>query len=221
MSKAVLASGGFDSNLLLYTTKPNFAIHANYGQPTFGAEKKFIQYHCEKLGIKYVMLEMVFEGYMGYKRFVADEKDLICSGTDDIKKNWIEGRNLKMVTEALMYCSNREIEILYVGFERKEELLDDDELEYGRDCSPAFVRGIQEIIPYAFEFRPMFIAPYIIGRTFRPDMLREGIEYGINESNTIYCIHCYPPCEKCFKCKMMYADLREAGISKEWYSNKM
>lgn len=225
MKRAIMATGGMDSTLLMYEAakegKPTL-LSANYGQITWDIQKELINYHAQILGfdsvielsIAYQPWQLASNGLFD-KGYVPENSDPLGSWDKLLHADYyIEGRNAIMVLYALAYCSKQKIDELWMGYEYEE-----DEWEKSRsykmitdDTSPHFVDALNLLAITGFSHHVRIRAPFLERRMDKSSILSKYPEYQIDLQKTYSC-YFIPECGKCENCLLKKNAIDEAKQS--------
>jgi len=226
MKRAIMATGGMDSTLLMYEAakegKP-ILLSANYGQITWDIQKELINYHANILGFDPVIeLPIAYQPWQLASRGLFD-KGYIPSNADPLSSwdkllhedYYIEGRNAIMVLYAIAYCSRHKIDELWMGYEYEE-----DEWVNSRsykmitdDTSPHFVDALNLLAITGFSHHVRIRAPFLERRIDKKGILSKYSEYQIDLNKTYSC-YFIPECGKCENCLLKKNALVDLAILK-------
>lgn len=217
LKRAILATGGMDSTVLLYASveegiKPT-VITVNYGQTAFNKQLEMLDYHIEKLGLdEPVIIHIDLPTQQNSPGLFKDKFDL----KDDSDVNpdklfteksmrygefFVEGRNLIMLSYAMAYCSSNKIDEIQVGY-----LYGEEEWANRRsyklitgDNSPHFMDLLNVLCITGFSHQMRIRAPFYEYRIGKPEVVQLGTTLGVNFKHTHSCY--WPePCGKCDNC---------------------
>lgn len=213
VSRAVLATGGIDSTVLLYYLKnkypkdPLVALTVDYGHVAFAKQHEILTEHCSTLGIVLNTIPMDLRPYQkriglfvqGYKPVENDPLgDWNARRYEDF---FIEGRNMLMVTHALSFCSSFAVDELHAGYLYSEEEWKNRhtvKLLTG-DNSPQFVDAINVLAQMGFSYPVRFRALYYEKRMDKAAVIALGKKLCVDLQSTYSC-YFVPECGVCDNC---------------------
>ena len=205
---AIVVSGGMDSITLLYDKKDEIAlgISFDYGSNHNAQEIPFAKMHCERLGIKHIVINLDFM----HQYF----KSSLLSGADDIPEGHYADENMK---STVVPFRNGIMLSIAVGIAESNGLTkvfianhSGDHAIYP-DCRGSFIEAIDGAAQAGTYEHVRIVAPYTdITKT---DIALRGKQLGIDYSETWSCykggdVHC----GKCGTCVERREALRDAGI---------
>lgn len=217
IKRAILATGGMDSTVLLYQSvirdliKPTI-ITVDYGHAAFARQLELLEFHRKQLGIKedIVVIKVSYQHarpglFSGTEPGSdADNPSNPALFTDmDMRyaDTFIEGRNLIMVAHALAHCSANKIDELQAGYLRGNlEWRNQRSYKmFTGDNSPQFVDLLNVMAFMGYSHQVRIRAPFYEKRMSKDDVALLGRDLDVDLSMTH---SCYWPtaCGKCDNC---------------------
>ena len=204
----IILSGGMDSVTMLYDYKDRIAIAISfdYGSNHNNKEIPFARLHCERLGIRHIVIPL---------SFMAEYfKSSLLSGADDIPEGNYDDENMK---STVVPFRNGIMLSVAVGIAESNELKYVMMANHGGDhtiypdCRPEFVESFSAAAKAGTYVGVTLFAPYT--SLTKADIARRGKELGIDYSETWSCykggeVHC----GKCGTCVELKEALAEANI---------
>lgn len=204
----IILSGGMDSVTMLYDYKDRIAvaISFDYGSNHNNKEIPFARLHCERLGIRHIVIPL---------SFMAEYfKSSLLSGADDIPEGNYADENMK---STVVPFRNGIMLSVAVGIAESNELKYVMMANHGGDhaiypdCRPEFVESFSAAAKAGTYVGVTLFAPYT--SLTKADIARRGKELGIDYSETWSCykggeVHC----GKCGTCIERKEALAEANI---------
>ena len=205
---AIVVSGGMDSITLLYDKKDEIAlgISFDYGSNHNAQEIPFAKMHCERLGIKHIVINLDFM----HQYF----KSSLLSGAEDIPEGHYADENMK---STVVPFRNGIMLSIAVGIAESNGLTKVFIANHGGDhaiypdCRRPFIEAMDKTAYEGTYEHVRIVAPYTdITKT---DIALRGKQLGIDYSETWSCykggdVHC----GKCGTCVERREALRDAGI---------
>ena len=219
VKRAILATGGMDSTVLIYRSVREDGIMpriitVNYGQAAFAKQVECLCYHMDTLNIPRRNLHVIDIGYYNAKPGLFNGKKPEDPQSDDpngdllfteqkmrYDSTFIEGRNLIMVSYAMAYCSANKIDELQVGYLRGPAEWENQRAYkmFTGDNSPQFVDLMNMMAFMGFSHQVRIRAPYYEERASKRDVAMQGASLGVNFDMTNSCY--WPePCGECDNC---------------------
>ena len=204
----LILSGGVDSVTMLYDFQERIAlaISFDYGSNHNSREIPFARLHCERLGIRHIVIPLAFMG----EYF----KSSLLSGADDIPEGNYDDDNMK---STVVPFRNGIMLSVAVGMAESAGLKHVMMANHGGDhtiypdCRPEFVSAFSAAAEAGTYEGVTLLAPYTSWT--KADIARRGKELGIDYSETWSCykggeVHC----GKCGTCVERREAFAEAGI---------
>lgn len=204
----LIASGGMDSTTMLYDYKDRIAlaISFDYGSNHNSREIPFAQLHCERLGIKHIVISLAFfKEY--FKSSLLEGADAIPEGNyddDNMASTVVPFRNGIMLSIAAGIAESDGLKYIMMANHGGDHAI-------YPDCRSEFVDAFDKAVQTGTYIGVRLLTPYT--KWTKTDIARRGAELGIDYSETWSCykggeVHC----GKCGTCTERREALREAGI---------
>jgi 7-cyano-7-deazaguanine synthase len=204
----LIASGGMDSTTMLYDYKDRIAlaISFDYGSNHNSREIPFAQLHCERLGIKHIVISLAFfKEY--FKSSLLEGADAIPEGNyddDNMASTVVPFRNGIMLSIAAGIGESNGLKYIMMANHGGDHAI-------YPDCRSEFVDAFDKAVQTGTYIGVRLLTPYT--KWTKTDIARRGAELGIDYSETWSCykggeVHC----GKCGTCTERREALREAGI---------
>lgn len=204
----IVLSGGMDSVTLLYDYQDRIALAVSfdYGSNHNAREIPFAQLHCEKLGIRHLVIPLAFMS--------SHFQSSLLSGADNIPEGNYDDENMK---STVVPFRNGIMLSIAVGLAESEGLKHVMMANHGGDhaiypdCRPGFVDSMSEAIRQGTYDGIIIDAPYT--NITKSDIARIGKKIGVDYNLTYSCYKGGEKhCGKCGTCVERMEALREAGI---------
>lgn len=205
---AIIVSGGMDSITLLYDKKDEIAlgISFDYGSNHNAREIPFAQMHCERLGIKHIVINLDFM-HRYFKSSLLDGADAIPEGhyeADNMKSTVVPFRNGIMLSIATGIAESHNLKKVLIANHGGDHTI-------YPDCRPEFIHAIDKAARYGTFINVGVSAPYT--DITKSQIASIGKRLGIDYRETWSCykggvVHC----GKCGTCIERKEALAEAGI---------
>lgn len=204
----LIASGGMDSTTMLYDYKDRIAlaISFDYGSNHNSREIPFAQLHCERLGIKHIVISLAFfKEY--FKSSLLEGADAIPEGNyddDNMASTVVPFRNGIMLSIAAGIAESNGLKYIMMANHGGDHAI-------YPDCRSEFVDAFDKAVQTGTYIGVRLLTPYT--KWTKTVIARRGAELGIDYSETWSCykggeVHC----GKCGTCTERREALREAGI---------
>ena len=190
---AIIVSGGMDSITLLYDKKDEISlgISFDYGSNHNAKEIPFAKMHCERLGIKHIVINLDFM-HQYFKSSLLEGADAIPEGNyadENMKSTVVPFRNGIMLSIAIGIAESNNLKKVFIANHGGDHTI-------YPDCRPEFIKAIDEAATTGTYVNVRIEAPYT--NITKTDIARRGAELGINFAETW---SCYKGGEKhCGKC---------------------
>ena len=204
----LIVSGGMDSITMLYEYKERIAlgISFDYGSNHNAREIPFAAMHCERLGIKHIVINLGFM-HQYFKSSLLEGAEAIPEGNYDdenMKSTVVPFRNGIMLSIAAGVAESNGLKYVMMANHGGDHTI-------YPDCRPEFVRAMSEATRLGTYPGIEVLAPYT-GIT-KSDIARHGKALGIDYAETWSCYkggehHC----GKCGTCRERIEALADAGI---------
>ena len=204
----LIVSGGMDSITMLYEYKERIAlgISFDYGSNHNAREIPFAAMHCERLGIKHIVINLGFM-HQYFKSSLLEGAEAIPEGNYDeenMKSTVVPFRNGIMLSIAAGVAESNGLKYVMMANHGGDHTI-------YPDCRPEFVSAMSEATRLGTYPGIEVLAPYT-GIT-KSDIARHGKALGIDYAETWSCYkggehHC----GKCGTCREHIEALADAGI---------
>lgn len=204
----LIVSGGMDSITMLYEYKERIAlgISFDYGSNHNAREIPFAAMHCERLGIKHIVINLGFM-HQYFKSSLLEGAEAIPEGNYDdenMKSTVVPFRNGIMLSIAAGVAESNGLKYVMMANHGGDHTI-------YPDCRPEFVSAMSEATRLGTYPGIEVLAPYT-GIT-KNDIARHGKALGIDYAETWSCYkggehHC----GKCGTCRERIEALADAGI---------
>ena len=204
----LIVSGGMDSITMLYEYKERIAlgISFDYGSNHNAREIPFAAMHCERLGIKHIVINLGFM-HQYFKSSLLEGAEAIPEGNYDeenMKSTVVPFRNGIMLSIAAGVAESNGLKYVMMANHGGDHTI-------YPDCRPEFVSAMCEATRLGTYPGIEVLAPYT-GIT-KSDIARHGKALGIDYAETWSCYkggehHC----GKCGTCRERIEALADAGI---------
>lgn len=212
----LIYSGGMDSTTMLYEFKDRIAVALSfhYGSNHNDKELAFARLHCERLGIKHIVISLDFIGKMFHSSLLEGADKIPEGNYDDenMRSTVVPFRNGIMLSVAAGLAESEGLRYVMMANHAGDHAI-------YPDCRPGFVKAMSEAIQNGTYEGIEIDAPYTGLK--KADIARRGKNLGINYEETWSCYkggghHC----GKCGTCQERKQAFREAGIDdKTIYDN--
>lgn len=204
----IVLSGGMDSVTLLYDMKERIALAVSfdYGSNHNARELHFAALHCERLGIKHIVIKLGFmQDY--FKSSLLDGSDAIPEGhyeDDNMRSTVVPFRNGIMLSIAAGLAESNNLKFLLIANHGGDHSI-------YPDCRPEFIKAMSEATRTGTYPGIEVLAPYT--NITKGEIALRGKSLGIDYSETWSCYkggehHC----GKCGTCIERMEALAYAGI---------
>lgn len=204
----IIVSGGMDSVTLLYDMKDRIAlgISFDYGSNHNKREIAFARLHCERLGIKHIVIELDFM-HRYFKSSLLEGADAIPEGhyaDENMKSTVVPFRNGIMLSVAAGVAESNGLKYLLIANHGGDHAI-------YPDCRPEFISAMSAATKAGTYPGIEVIAPYT--NMTKGDIALKGKALGIDYAETWSCYkggerHC----GKCGTCVERREALAYAGI---------
>lgn len=204
----IIVSGGMDSITLLYERKDEIAlgISFDYGSNHNAREIPFARMHCERLGIRHLVINLSFI-HQYFKSSLLSGADKIPEGSyddDNMKSTVVPFRNGIMLSVAVGIAESEGLKKVFIANHGGDHAI-------YPDCREEFIEAIDAASKAGTYEHVRILAPYT--NITKTDIALRGKQLGIDYSETWSCykggeVHC----GKCGTCVERKQALREAGL---------
>ena len=204
----IITSGGMDSTTMLYEFKDEIAlaITFDYGSTQNGRERVCAVTHCQRLGIKHLIIPLEFM-HRYFKSALLETADDIPEGNYDdenMKSTVVPFRNGIMLAIACGIAESNGLKRVMIANHAGDHSI-------YPDCRPNFVEAMSAAMQAGTYEGIKVFAPYT--SISKADIARHGKALGLNYSETYSCYKGREKhCGKCGTCRERREALREAGI---------
>lgn len=204
----LILSGGLDSVTLLYDKQERIALAVtfDYGSKHNASEIPFARLHCERLGIRHIVIPLDFmTRYFSSSLLKGGEE--IPEGhyaDENMKSTVVPFRNGIMLSIAVGIAESNGLKYVMMANHAGDHTI-------YPDCTPQFVEAFDQAATAGTYVRVGLCSPYT--HLTKADIARRGKALGIDYSETWSCYkggknHC----GKCGTCVERKEALAEAGI---------
>ena len=212
----VLLSGGLDSSTVLAMAIAEgyacYCISFEYGQKQV-AEISFAKQMAQKLGAKEHRTVRVDIGAFGGSALTDADIDVPVGDTaEGIPITYVPARNTVFLSYALGFAEVLQAHDIFIGV---------NAVDYSGypDCRPEFIEAFEAMANLAtrigVEGKPVKIRTPLIDLP-KGDIIKMGIELGVDYSNTVSCYQLDSlgnACGECDSCQIRIAGFKQAGIA--------
>ena len=204
----LIVSGGMDSITMLYEYKERIAlgISFDYGSNHNAREIPFAAMHCERLGIKHIVINLGFM-HQYFKSSLLEGAEAIPEGNYDeenMKSTVVPFRNGIMLSIAAGVAESNGLKYVMMANHGGDHTI-------YPDCRPEFVSAMSEATRLGTYPGIEVLAPYT--DITKSDIARHGKALGIDYAETWSCYKGGEKhCGKCGTCVERKEALAEAGI---------
>lgn len=205
----IIVSGGMDSITLLYDRKDTIALAVtfDYGSNHNAREIPFAQLHCQRLGIRHIVIPLAFMQQY-FKSSLLEGADAIPDGhyaDENMKSTVVPFRNGIMLAVAVGIAESNGLSRVLIANHGGDHAI-------YPDCRPEFISAIDTAAKAGTYVNVAIEAPYT--NITKTDIARRGKSLGIDYSETWSCykgtsVHC----GTCGTCVERKEALRDAGIA--------
>lgn len=204
----MVLSGGMDSVTMLYEYAPEIemAVNFTYGSNHNERELECARYHCEKLGIELVVIDLSFIG-KNFHSSLLEGPDAIPEGEydfDNMKSTVVPFRNGIMLAAAAGLAESHGLEVLMIANHAGDHAL-------YPDCRQSFIVAMAKAIAEGTYEGIEVKAPYTL--LSKSDIALRGKRLGIDYSKTYSCYRGLEKhCGRCGTCRERRQAMADAGI---------
>lgn len=204
----IVVSGGMDSITLLHEYKDEIALAVtfNYGSNHAEKEISFAKLHCERLGIKHLIIPLEFM-HQYFKSSLLEGADAIPEGhyaDENMKSTVVPFRNGIMLAIACGLAESNNLHRVMIANHSGDHAI-------YPDCRKEFVDAMSEAMTKGTYEGVEIFAPYT--SITKTDIAKRGKAIGLNYAETWSCYRGGDKhCGKCGTCVERKEALRDAGI---------
>ncbi len=205
----LILSGGMDSTTLLYDYQERIAlaISFDYGSNHNAKEIPFAKYHCEKLGIKHLVIPLGFMAQY-FRSSLLSGDEAIPEGhyaDENMKSTVVPFRNGIMLAIATGMAESNDLKYVMMANHGGDHTI-------YPDCRPAFVDAFDAAANAGTYNGVHLLSPYC--NMTKGDIARRGKELGVDYDKTWSCYRGGDKhCGKCGTCVERKEAMDEAGIN--------
>lgn len=204
----IIVSGGMDSITLLYDYRDAIALAVtfDYGSNHNAREIPFAQMHCERLGIRHIVIPLDFV-HQYFSSSLLEGAEAIPDGhyaDENMKSTVVPFRNGIMLSIAIGIAESNGLDKVLIANHGGDHAI-------YPDCRPEFISAIDAAAQAGTYVNVKVVAPYT--NITKTDIARRGVALGIDYSETWSCykggvVHC----GTCGTCVERKEALRDAGL---------
>ena len=204
----IIVSGGMDSITMLYEYKDRIklAISFDYGSNHNAREIPFAKLHCDRLGIRHIVLSLDFMRQY-FKSSLLEGAESIPEGSydeDNMKSTVVPFRNGIMLSIAIGIAESHHLKYVMMANHGGDHTI-------YPDCRPEFVHAMSDAAVAGTFVGVELWAPYT--DLTKAEIACHGNSLGINYADTWSCYKGLEHhCGNCGTCLERKGALREAGI---------
>ena len=204
----IILSGGMDSVTLLYDQQERIAmaVSFDYGSNHNAREIPFARLHCERLGIRHIVIPLDFMSRYFQSSLLAGA-DAIPEGhyaEENMKSTVVPFRNGIMLSIAVGIAESNGLKFVMMANHAGDHTI-------YPDCTPQFVHAFDEAARAGTFVNIGLLSP--LTHLTKADIARCGKELGIDYAETWSCYKGGEKhCGKCGTCVERHEALLEAGI---------
>lgn len=204
----IVLSGGMDSVTLLYEYRERIALAVtfDYGSNHNQREAYYAALHCNRLGIKHLLIPLSFMGQY-FKSSLLEGAGAIPEGNYDdenMKSTVVPFRNGIMLSVACGLAESNGLKHVMIANHSGDHAI-------YPDCRAGFIHAMSKAMSEGTYDGVSIVAPYT--NISKADIARHGKKLGINYALTYSCYKGGPVhCGKCGTCRERIEALKEAGI---------
>lgn len=204
----IVVSGGMDSVTMMYEYAEQIALAVSfdYGSNHNKKEIEFAKLHCERLGIRHLIIPLAFMGQY-FKSSLLEGADAIPEGhytAENMKSTVVPFRNGIMLSVACGLAESNGLKKVLIANHGGDHTI-------YPDCRPEFINAMSSAMTLGTDTHVEVFAPYT--NITKSDIARHGKTLGIDYSETWSCYKGGDKhCGKCGTCVERKEALAAAGI---------
>lgn len=204
----MVLSGGMDSVTMLYeyADSIDIAVSFDYGSNHNERELEWATYHCRKLRIEHLIIDLAFIGRY-FHSSLLEGADSIPEGVynfDNMKSTVVPFRNGIMLAAAAGLAESHGLTRIMIANHAGDHAL-------YPDCRAQFIKAMAKAISEGTYENIMLYAPYTL--LSKAQIAERGKIYGVNYAETYSCYKGGEKhCGRCGTCVERRQALAEAGI---------
>ena len=204
----IIISGGMDSTTMLYEYKDEIAlaITFDYGSTQNGRERICAITHCQRLGIKHIIIPLDFMHRYFKSALLMTSEDIPDGNYDDenMKSTVVPFRNGIMLAIACGVAESNGLKRVMIANHAGDHSI-------YPDCRPGFVNAMSAAMSAGTYDNIEVYAPYTY--LDKAEIARHGKALGLDYSETYSCYKGREKhCGKCGTCRERIKALQDAGI---------
>ena len=204
----IIISGGMDSTTMLYEYKDEIAlaITFDYGSTQNGRERICAITHCQRLGIKHIIIPLDFMHRYFKSALLMTSEDIPDGNYDDenMKSTVVPFRNGIMLAIACGVAESNGLKRVMIANHAGDHSI-------YPDCRPGFVNAMSSAMSAGTYDNIEVYAPYTY--LDKAEIARHGKALGLDYSETYSCYKGREKhCGKCGTCRERIKALQDAGI---------
>ena len=205
----LILSGGMDSVTMLYeyASTIDLAVTFNYGSNHNAREIEWAEYHCKKLGIEHLVIDLSFIGQY-FHSSLLEGADAIPDGEydfDNMKSTVVPFRNGIMLAAAAGLAESHGLTRVMIANHAGDHAI-------YPDCRASFIKAMSTAISEGTYEHIMLYAPYTL--LTKTQIAERGKNYGVDYGETYSCYKGGEKhCGRCGTCVERRQALKEAGIT--------
>jgi len=204
----IIVSGGMDSITLLYDKQDEIALGVSfdYGSNHNAREIPFAEFHCKRLGIKHITINLDFM-HKYFKSSLLDGAEAIPEGNyneENMKSTVVPFRNGIMLSIAIGIAESHNLKKVFIANHAGDHTI-------YPDCRPEFINSIDKAAHDGTYIKVNVSAPYT--NITKGEIAEIGKRLGIDYTETWSCYKGgIKHCGKCGTCRERKEALEFAGI---------
>lgn len=204
----IVVSGGMDSVTMMYEYAEQIALAVSfdYGSNHNAKEIECAKLHCERLGIRHLIIPLAFMGQY-FKSSLLEGADAIPEGhytAENMKSTVVPFRNGIMLSIACGLAESNGLKKVLIANHGGDHTI-------YPDCRPEFINAMSSAMTLGTDTEVEIFAPYT--NITKSDIARHGKVLNLNHAETWSCYKGGDKhCGKCGTCVERIEALAEAGI---------
>jgi len=204
----IVVSGGMDSVTMMYEYAEQIALAVSfdYGSNHNKKEIECAKLHCERLGIRHLIIPLGFMGQY-FKSSLLEGADAIPEGhytAENMKSTVVPFRNGIMLSVACGLAESNGLKKVLIANHGGDHTI-------YPDCRPEFINAMSSAMTLGTDTEVEVFAPYT--NITKSDIARHGKALNLNYAETWSCYKGGEKhCGKCGTCVERIEALQEAGI---------
>ena len=204
----IIISGGMDSTTMLYEYKDEIAmaITFDYGSTQNGRERVCAVTHCQRLGIKHIVIQLEFMFRYFKSALLGNPEDIPEGDYNDesMKSTVVPFRNGIMLAIAAGIAESNGLKRVMIANHAGDHSI-------YPDCRPGFINAMSEAMSAGTYEHITVFAPYTY--LSKKEIAEHGKALGLDYSETYSCYKGGEKhCGKCGTCRERIEAFRAAGI---------